>query len=66
MAANARKTNASGEANSAAAEVGAEVDVPVLLDDVDEPVWDAEVVREPIFLLVVTHFLHGSGRTYWS
>lgn len=55
MAAKARKTNASGEARSAAAEVGAEVAVEVPPDEVDEEVLDAELVKEPIFLLVVIH-----------
>lgn len=66
IAANARKTNARGEAISAADEVGAEVDVEVPLEEEEEEVLDAELVKEPIFLLIVIHLTKKSWETYWS
>lgn len=60
MAATARKANASGDAMSAPAEVGADVgpDVEVEVPEaVLEDVLDTVVVKEPIFWLVVIHLL---------
>lgn len=56
MAASARKMNASGDAMSAPAEVGADVEVEVP-EAVLEDVLDTVVVKEPIFWLVVIHLL---------